>query len=83
MLTLNIDADTSPFPQDYRGCSGGGVWVTSLTMDPNKGIETLGMDHCRLAGVAYFQGDLIDGRRDIIANGPDSLLQLTAFKKAD
>jgi hypothetical protein len=76
VLTLNINADTSPFPQDYRGCSGGGVWVAPLTMDPEKGIETLGIDRCRLAGIAYFQGDLIDGSRDIFANGPDSLQQL-------
>jgi len=50
-------------------------------MDPDKGDATLDIDPCRLAGVSYFQGDLIDGRREIIANGPKSLEKLNLFRK--
>jgi hypothetical protein len=76
VLTLNINAETSPFPSNYRGCSGGGVWASSLAIDPLIGDETLEITPAILAGVAYYQGDLVAGRRDIIANGPSSLQQI-------
>jgi hypothetical protein len=81
ILTLNVNADKSPFPSNYGGCSGGGVWVSPLTMDPDKGISTLDISPCLLAGVAYFQGDWIQGSRDIFANGPTSLKRMDLLRE--
>jgi hypothetical protein len=83
MLTLDVDSKTPPFAENYEGCSGGGVWVATLTKPhPGAGDETIDIDACRLAGVAYFQSERIDGRRSIFANGPGSLLGLRTHKKA-
>jgi hypothetical protein len=80
--TLNINASTSPLPGDYSGCSGGGVWLCSLAKNPSIGDKSLGITWPVLVGVAYYQGDLIDGRRDILANGPKSLAKLKALQEA-
>jgi hypothetical protein len=83
ILTLAISCSPPPFARNYKGCSGGGIWVATLTkLHPGAGDETLDVDACRLAGVAYYQGDLTDGRRMIFANGPGSILKLRSVKGA-
>jgi hypothetical protein len=73
VLKLRLLAGTSPFPETYAGVSGGGVWLSPLTMDREKGVSSLGIEPCHLAGVVYFQGPREPGERDILANGPKTL----------
>ncbi len=72
ILRLVLRAGENPFPRDYRGVSGGGVWVSALTMECDAPLTTTQFTSCHLAGVAYFQGDLRDDSdsREIFANGP-------------
>jgi hypothetical protein len=79
ILRLSLIAGAKPFPDDYRGVSGGGVWVAPLAMEKEKGLESLSIENCRLAGVAYFQGDLVKGTREIFANGPKALDILVSY----
>jgi hypothetical protein len=77
VLKISINTGPPPFTDDYRGYSGGGIWVGVLTKEfESDSDDTIDIDAARLAGVMYYQGDLIDGRRMISANGPDSLLMV-------
>ena len=72
-VTLQLIAGEHSYPADYRGVSGGGVWVLPLTMDPDKGASTLSYDPPTLAGVAFYQTELSSGERQIICHGPESV----------
>jgi hypothetical protein len=76
VLRLALNAGDDPFPKDYRGASGGPVWVSALTMEePEADLSTVEYMPCHLAGVVFYQGDLnsADRWREILANGPRSL----------
>jgi hypothetical protein len=79
ILRLNLIAGAEPFPDDYRGVSGGGVWIAPLAMEKEKWLSSLSIENCHLAGVAYFQGDLANGSREIFANGPKALDVLVSY----
>jgi hypothetical protein len=72
-VTLQLIAGEHSYPADYRGVSGGGVWVLPLTMDPDKGASTLSYDPPILAGVAFYQTELRSDERQIICHGPESI----------
>jgi hypothetical protein len=73
VIKLKLDASTSPFPTDYRGCSGGGVWVACYWRHPGMNSKKLGITLPLLVGVTFRQGKLIGGHRSILANGPQAL----------
>jgi hypothetical protein len=60
-------------PNNYGGVSGGGVWITPFSMDPDKGPSTLKSESPILAGVAFYQSEDTGGRRAITAHGTDSV----------
>jgi hypothetical protein len=72
-LRLQLIAGTDPFPENYKGVSGGGVWIAPMTMDRPDDFGSLAVEPCHLAGVAYWQGEFVNGSREIVANGPRSL----------
>jgi hypothetical protein len=86
VLRLALNAGDEPYPEDYRGASGGPVWVSALTMDePGADLSTVEFMSCHLAGVVFYQGDLntADRSREIFANGPRTLDSLLGqFKTA-
>lgn len=79
ILSLSINSRESPFATDYGGCSGGGVWTSSLAKDPRVGDESLEIPPALLVGVMYYQSAEVDGRRNILANGPNSLTKVATF----
>ena len=72
-LTLDARSGESLFPRDYEGVSGGGIWFSPLVIDEQNNLT---IERCRLMGVAYFQKQLIDGHREILAHGPLSIERL-------
>jgi hypothetical protein len=78
ILRLVLLAGQNPFPRNYQGVSGGGVWVSALTMERGAALTTTELTPCHLAGVVYYQGDLNanSDSREIFANGPLSLASL-------
>ena len=58
------------FPKSYGGVSGGGVWITPFSMDPDVGSSSLQIEPCFLAGVAFYQEELEGDSRVIVAVGP-------------
>lgn len=85
VLRLVLLAGQNPFPRNYQGVSGGGVWVSALTMERGAPLVTTEFTPCHLAGVAYYQGDLSSNSdsREIFANGPGSLASLLKqFKRS-
>ena len=86
ILRLVLLAGQNPFPRNYQGVSGGGVWVSALTMERGAPLATSEFTPCHLAGVVYYQGYLSanNDSREIFANGPGSLASLLKkFKSED
>ena len=74
---FDIDSTNPPFATDYKGYSGGGVWVSVFVKPhPSAGDETIDIDKCRLAGVIFYQSKVRKGRRIIYANGPALLKRI-------
>jgi hypothetical protein len=74
-VILKIDAGEEVFPSNYGGVSGGGIWLLSLTVDPDRGKETIDYEAPFLCGVAFFQGPLLQKQRLITGHGPKSLYE--------
>jgi hypothetical protein len=72
-IRLRLICGESGFPNDYGGVSGGGIWVTGLTMDRAKGLSSLEFSRPFLCGVAFHQSDLAGSERIITGHGPVSL----------
>jgi hypothetical protein len=75
-LRLSLIAGDEPFPKDYRGVSGGGIWVSAFMVEYGGKLDTVEFTPCHLAGVAYYQDELRRGTREILGNGPCSLQSL-------
>jgi hypothetical protein len=76
ILRLILNAGEAPFPNDYRGASGGSVWVSALTLEqPGADLSTIELTPCFLAGVLFYQSDLdpVSQSREILANGPRTI----------
>jgi hypothetical protein len=58
-ISLEVTAGSHGFPKKYGGVSGGGIWLAPFTMNPEIGPETLGCDHPFLAGIVFYEGDLV------------------------
>lgn len=78
-LTLDAGSGEHSFPADYNGVSGGGVWFSPLLIEDENKFDTLTIGRCQLMGVAYFQMDPINNRREILAHGPGSFESLRAI----
>lgn len=64
--------DTDP-PSDFRGVSGGGLWHALLSDGVDGGID----DHeYFLAGLAFWQSDIISDTRTILCHGPQSIYKV-------
>jgi hypothetical protein len=72
-VTLQLIAGQYSFPSDYGGVSGGGIWLLPLTLDPEIGKSTMSYDAPILAGVPFYQRGIINGEREIICHGPESI----------
>lgn len=70
---VRITAGSHGFPVAYGGVSGGGIWITPFTLDPEVGFKTMGYASPFLAGVAYYQGPLEGTGRSILGHGPESI----------
>lgn len=82
VLEVSLSISPSPFTHDYRGVSGGGVWIAPLCSEgPDAPSETITIEACHLAGVAFAQSEL-DDRMKILANGPRTLAKLEDKVKA-
>ena len=60
-------------PTDYRGVSGGGVWITPFSIDPDIGLSTFTIESPILVGVAFHQSDDHNDERIITAHGTMSI----------
>ncbi len=60
-IRLTVIADRDEFPANYGGISGGGVWHVPLTVDPDKGVDTIAYESPELVGVAFYQTFLQEG----------------------
>jgi hypothetical protein len=74
LIRVAMIAGNHTFPDNYEGVSGGGIWISCFTMDPDEGKETVGYDPPFLAGVAFYQ-TAIDtiAERTIVGHGPSSI----------
>jgi hypothetical protein len=79
IIRLKVPAGSYNFPSNYGGVSGGGIWVSRLTMYPDKGLDSVSYESPFLAGVAFCQGAIDNnGERTIICHGPASIYDHTA-----
>jgi hypothetical protein len=72
-VKLELIAGEYTFPTDYRGFSGGGIWLVPFTIDPDRGTSTVGHMGPFLVGVAFHQSDLNGAQRVITGHGPFSV----------
>jgi hypothetical protein len=75
-LELTLHADALNYPQNYGGVSGGGIWIVLPSINTEIGESSITYRAPFLAGVPFFQGDLIENKRRILGHGPESLLAL-------
>jgi hypothetical protein len=73
-LRCAMFAGAHGFPKDYGGVSGGSIWHIPLCMDPEKGDTSLHYLKPELLGVAFYQMELRDDSRVILAHSHQSLL---------
>jgi len=71
-VRLRLTAGYHNFPGQYKGVSGGGIWLVPFTMDPDKGQQTARYIPF-LAGVVYIQSATQHHGRIITGHGPSSL----------
>jgi len=79
-VTLELLAGQYSFPSDYGGVSGGGIWLLPLTMNPDVGVSTMTYDAPILAGVPFYQREIVNREREIICHGPESIYIHAATK---
>lgn len=64
---VNYAACSAGTPRTFAGFSGGGLWNFLLRRMPDGSIEPT---EFLLAGVAYYQSDVVDNKREIVCHGP-------------
>lgn len=79
-LRMITFAGVHGFPENFGGVSGGGVWHTPFSMDPDVGNTTLKIERPELIGVAYYQSDFKDSSRTITCHGPKSIYEAIVAK---
>jgi hypothetical protein len=72
-LTCEMFAGAHGFPMSYGGVSGGAIWHIPLCIDPERGETSLHHLKPELLGVAFFQRELRDESRAILAHSHESL----------
>lgn len=70
--SVNYGACSSDTPQSFSGFSGGGLWRIGLRRSPDGTIEPKDFLLC---GVACYQSDVSDMKREIVCHGPRGLLR--------
>jgi hypothetical protein len=74
-LRLEVDAGSFGHPVNYQGVSGGGIWLLTLTIDPDVGEGSLRFESI-FCGVAFHQSEVKDNKRIITAHGPASVHEI-------
>ncbi|HOA62268.1 MAG: hypothetical protein KA191_14150 [Verrucomicrobia bacterium] len=74
-VEAEIPAGSHNFPNDYGGVSGGGVWIPYRLSEDSEGKILKPMISILLAGVAYYQSDLVSGHRTLFLHGPRSIYE--------
>lgn len=72
-IDLVADLGLSDVPESFGGVSGGGLWQISLSMDKSENISWDGTR--RFRGVAFWQSEVSEGRRNIRCHGPKSVFE--------
>lgn len=65
--SVNLANCSEGVPRSFTGFSGGGLWNVRLTLRKSGEIESA--DYL-LVGVAYYQSELTDHKREIFCHGP-------------